>query len=246
GTGGGGAGGPGPAQHGECAPGGTGGAGATATTAGTGGDAFYVTVHHSGDGSFGSGGTAIGSILDDAVGGGGGGGWFGGGAGGGLYQAFAGSGGGGGGGSDYVTPAARDVAVADGVTTGAASVTITPIAGATVSFTSVYNRGEAFRLHQYASRTNRSDAQTQHDATVSLATLLDRLLSGNDGRRHGRDGLRTKQHDTSARRGGVSVTSVYSTADAALVSKVARVLGLSEPAFQKFAVMMLSRSPDHG
>ena len=79
---GGGAGAPGPAQHSQCSPGGSGGAGATPTAGGAGGDAFYVITHHSGDGAFGVGGTAIGDDAANAVGGGGGGGWYGGGAGG--------------------------------------------------------------------------------------------------------------------------------------------------------------------
>ncbi len=242
GAGGGGVGGAGPAQHGDCSPGGSGGTGGTANAGGAGGDAFYVTAHHSGDGSFGTGGTAVGSKSTDAVGGGGGGGWFGGGAGGGLYQAFAGSGGGGGGGSDHVAPAARDVVVAGGANSGTAGIAITPLAAATVSFTTTYSRREASRLHQYALRTNRSDADAQHEATLALAGLLDHIWSDHPDQRPHNDGRHADRENGSRR---VSVTSRYTRSDAALVTDVARALGIDEPTFQRFAVLIISRDAAH-
>lgn len=243
GTGGGGAGAPGPAQHDQCSPGGSGGKGATATTGGAGGDAFYVTVHHSGDGGFGAGGTALGDDATDAVGGGGGGGWYGGGAGAGLYQGFAGSGGGGGGGSDHVATGAHDVVISDGVNRGGASVTITPLTTPTVSFTSTYNADQARWLQQLAARTHRTDADAQHDATVSFARLLDSFAhddrNGRDANRRGDD---RRDADVATSSGTLRVTSVYTPGEAALVSKVSRRFHVSESTFQRFAVLVVSQA----
>lgn len=238
GTGGGGAGAPGPAQHDQCSPGGSGGKGGTASAGGSGGDAFYVTVHHSGDGAFGTGGIALGDDATDAVGGGGGGGWYGGGAGGALYQSFAGSGGGGGGGSDHVAVEARDVTIADGVNSSGAAVTITPLTTPTVAFTSLYNPEQVGWLHQLASRTHRSDAEAQHDATLSLARRLDWLTHHGSERRRDNRG----DADVPAPGGVLRVTSVYTTSEAALVSRVARHHHVSESTFQRFAVLVVSQA----
>jgi hypothetical protein len=248
GTGGGGAGAPGPAQHDQCSPGGSGGGGATATAGGTGGDAFYVIIHHSGDGTLGSGGIALGDDATDGVGGGGGGGWYGGGAGGGLYQGFAGSGGGGGGGSDHVAPGARNTAIADGVNTGGAQVTITPVVAATVSFTSAYGNRQADLLHRLAARTHRSDADAQHDAALSFARLVEWYASrgpnhartANDNAQQINNEARTA--DTADRRDVTRVTSTYSTLDAAVITKVAHRFHMSESTFQRIAVVLISRT----
>jgi hypothetical protein len=245
GSGGGGAGAPGPAQHADCSPGGGGGAGGTDTGGGRGGDAFYVFDHHSGDGSFGVGGTALGDDASDAVGGGGGGGWYGGGAGAGLYQSFAGSGGGGGGGSNHVVAGARDVVVASGVNTGAARVTITPLATPTVSFTTSYSKPEADRLHAFATRTHRSDAQAQHDAALSLARLLDAFVRAHPDQTRGSRSMDRGDWLAFAfgRHATVGVTSTYSVQDGAVVTRVSRLLWLSESSFQRFAVAVISRIP---
>jgi hypothetical protein len=256
GTGGGGAGAPGPAQQGQCSPGGGGGTGGTATAGGAGGDAFYVTVHHSGDGSFGVGGTALGDDAFDAVGGGGGGGWYGGGAGGGLYQSFAGSGGGGGGGSNHVAAGAHDVTIADGVNSAGAHVTITPLVTATVSFTSAYNRGHAAQLHRFAARSHQSDADAQRDATVSFARWVDWFATRdpNSARTTGENAhgnnTQANQDDRDgepARNGDVvRVTSTYATSDGSVVTRVAHRFGLSESTFQRIAVIVMSSSShDH-
>jgi hypothetical protein len=252
GSGGGGAGVPGPAQHDQCSPGGTGGGGATATAGGTGGDAFYVTVHHSGDGTLGMGGIALGDDATDGVGGGGGGGWYGGGAGGGLYQGFAGSGGGGGGGSDHVTPGARNIAIADGVNAGGAQVTITPVAAGTVSFTTAYDHRQAELLHQLAARTHHTDADAQHDATLSFARLVEWYASKNPNRARtsGEDAKGTaaesnneeRTADTANQRDVIRVTSIYTTLDAAVITKAARRFHVSESMFQRIAVVLISRA----
>jgi hypothetical protein len=242
---GGGAGAPGPAQHSQCSPGGSGGAGATPTAGGAGGDAFYVITHHSGDGAFGVGGTAIGDDAANAVGGGGGGGWYGGGAGGGLYQAFAGSGGGGGGGSNHLHAAARDTTVSDGVNTGGASVTIAPLAGATVHFTTTYDRRDAELLHRLAARTHHTDEVAQHEATVSFARLIDWFVTRNANAASNIN-FNDNHEDRNNARGAIKVTSAYTVDEAATVTKVSRLLRQSESTFQRVAVLMISlTSHDH-
>ncbi|HEY7135499.1 MAG TPA: hypothetical protein VIB48_10565 [Acidimicrobiia bacterium] len=230
GAAGGGNGGDGPAQHQECSPGGTGGAGASANAPGVGGDAFYVTTHHSGDGGFGTGGVASGDDPTDAVGGGGGGGWYGGGAGGGLFQSFAGSGGGGGAGSNHVGAPAHDAVIADGAGTAGASVTITPAVDATsVSITTAYTAPQEVLVRVLAFLSRRSESVAQRDATLRLVQLLDH-----------RAGASTTGASRSAAwaRGTVKITSTYTASQAAAVERVARGLHLTSSMLQRLAVTL--------
>jgi hypothetical protein len=230
GTAAGGNGGDGPAQHQECSPGGTGGAGATANAPGVGGDAFYVTTHHSGDGAFGSGGVASGDDPTDAVGGGGGGGWYGGGAGGGLFQSFAGSGGGGGAGSNHVAAPAHDAVFTDGAGTAGASVRITPEATATsVSISTAYPPQQEILLRVLAFVSRHSESVAQRDATLRLVRLLDRGAATSRA-----SAPRTSEWF----RGTVTVTSTYTAAQAAGVERVARRLHVTPSMVQRLAVTL--------